>query len=126
MTDQAGLLPAPVPCRPTWTHTNTRAYIYFDIHDAPDIQDGRTNRRRIMRPTQAEVLTTGISVTTVWILGPAVRRDGTLGAIQTRTYSTCPDPRQPDPPWLASLIADHGLTFPRYHPRRRPPKKARR
>jgi hypothetical protein len=132
MTGHAALFPEPARRPPTWTHTGTRAYVYFDIHDAPDIQDGRTTRRRVIRPTHAEILTTGITVTTVWIHGPAVRRNGTLGATQTRTYSTTPDPRQPDPAWLADLLTEHGLPFPRtratgrYQAQPRPTRKARR
>jgi hypothetical protein len=112
VTDRDALFPEPARRPPTWTHTATKAYLYFDIRDAADIQDGRTARRRVMRPTHAEVLTTGTTVTAVWIHGPAVRRNGTLGAIQTRTYAATPDPRQPAPAWLAVLLDEHGLTFP--------------
>lgn len=112
MTDDA-LFPEPARRPPSWTHTDTRAYIYFDVHDAPDIQDGYTTRRRVMRPTNVVVLTSGITVTAVWIHGRAVRRDGSLGTFQTRAYSSTRDRHQPDPAWLADLLTEHGLTFPR-------------
>lgn len=113
MTSQPALFAEPARRPPTWTHTTTRSYLYFDVRDAPDAQDGRTTSRRIIRPTHVEILTTGTTANTIWILGPSVRRNGTLGATQTRTYQTTPDPRQPEPPWLAELLAQHDLTFPR-------------
>ena len=113
MTDQATRFPTPRPPAPTWTLTAVKAYLYFDIDGAPDIQDGHTSRRRITRPTQAEVLTTGRTVEAVWLHGRAVRRNGTLGAPRTHSFSARTGPRNAEPSWLVDLLHQHGLTLPR-------------